>query len=94
METLLYTPEEIAKRGKEIYDQKIRAKVATARNKGKLLVLDVESGDYEISKEKFNDDLETDERLRSRHPNGVFFGLRIGYRTADKIGRSWKDLEE
>jgi hypothetical protein len=94
MRTLSLSPEEVSRRAKEIYDRDIRAKVGTPRNKGKLLVLDIESGDYEICKKRFEDDLKVDERLRARHPNGIFFGLRIGYRAADKIGRSWKDLEE
>jgi hypothetical protein len=84
MAELHYTMEEIARRGEEIYQQQLRARVEPG-NEGKILVLDVDTGDYEID----GDDLAADHRLRSRHPDSVFYGLRIGYPAADKIGGSW-----
>ena len=73
----LYSREEIAQRANEIYQRDIRSKVMP-QDKGKFLVLDIDSGDYEID----SDDLSAEEILRARRPDGVLFGLRIGYTTA------------
>ena len=40
-----YSREEIARRGEALYNQKIRPQVEAA-NRGKFLVIDVDSGDY------------------------------------------------
>ena len=55
----------------------IRPKVMP-QHKGKFLVLDIDTGDYEIDEE----DLQAEKRLRSRRPDGVLYGLRIGYTSA------------
>jgi hypothetical protein len=72
-----YTLEEIGRIGEQIYQRDIRDKVMP-QEKGKFLILDIESGDYEVDE----DDLRAEERVRARHPDGVFYGLRIGYKTA------------
>ena len=72
-----YTNEEIGRIGTEIYRRQIRPQVMP-QYKGKFLLLDIESGDYEIDE----DDTSAEERLRVRRPNGVLFGLRIGYTSA------------
>ena len=72
-----YSPEEVARLGNQIYQHDIRDKVLP-QHKGKFLVLDISSGDYEIDE----DDLSAEEVLRARRPGGVFFGLRIGYTSA------------
>src|SRR5438552_12138503 len=72
-----YTNEEIGRLGNEIYRRSIRDKVMP-QHKGKFLILDIESGDYEVDE----DDLSAEDRLRARRPDGVFFGLRIGYTSA------------
>jgi hypothetical protein len=69
-----YTSEEIRRRAEEIYRRDIRTKL-TPQDKGKFLVVDIESGDYEMD----DDDLSAAEILKARQPNGVFFGLRVGY---------------
>lgn len=79
-----YTTEEIARRAKMLYDQQIRAKVEEA-DRGKVLVLDIESGDYEID----SDRRAASDRAHARHPNGAFFAIRIGYPAMTKIGGSW-----
>src|SRR5437879_13085903 len=82
-----YTNEEIARIAHEIYRRDIRPQVMP-QHKGKFLILDIETGDYEIDE----DDLTAEERLRARRPDGVFFGIRIGYTSAytlaGKIGRA------
>jgi hypothetical protein len=82
-----YTPEEIGRIGTEIYRRQLRSQVMP-QHKGKFLILDIESGDYEIDA----DDTSAEERLRARRPAGVLFGLRIGYTSAYTLsGRMIED---
>ena len=83
-----YTPEEIARRGEELYDQQIRQKVEPG-NLGKILVLDIETGEYEIDE----DHLAANRRARARRPDAVLYGLRIGYPALGKIGGSWRNVK-
>jgi methanogenic corrinoid protein MtbC1 len=52
--------QEIARRGRELCERSIRAKVETEENIGKIVSINVETGDYEIG----NDLVETSLRLR------------------------------
>ena len=82
-----YSREEIGRIGEEIYHRDIRAHVLP-QHKGEFLVLDIETGDYEVG----TDDLQTEKRLRARQPNGVLYGLRIGYTSAYTLaGRMVED---
>jgi hypothetical protein len=76
-----YTTEEIVQRGEEIYQRDIRDRVE-AHNKGKFLVLDIDTGDYEIDA----DELAALERAAAKHPDGARYILRIGYPTAHRLG--------
>jgi hypothetical protein len=76
-----YSPEEVESRGEAIYEQQIRPKVET-QHKGKFLVLDVETGEYEIDDE----DLAATKRILAKRPDAVFYGLRIGYPAAYRLG--------
>jgi hypothetical protein len=75
------TAEEIGRRGQEIYDRQIRSQVETG-NRGKFLVLDVETGAYEMDA----DDLTASKRLLARLPEALLYGMRIGYPTAYRLG--------
>lgn len=77
MQQPTYTNEEIGRLGEDLYHRVIRPQVMP-EHKGKFLVLDIETGDYEIDA----NDLQAEKRLRDRHPNGVLYGLRIGYTSA------------
>lgn len=79
------TSEAIAARGEEIYQQQIRDKV-DPKYKGKFLVLDLETGDYEIDAE----DLVATDRLLAKHPNAVIYGVRVGFPAAYGIGFNFK----
>ncbi len=70
-----YITEEIARRGREVYEREVRRGVEP-EHRGRFLVLDVESGDYEIA----DDDLEASERLRERRPDALLYGFRVGER--------------
>ena len=70
-----YTPGEVASRGEKIYGQRIRDNVAGGAIGGKFVVIDIETGEYEIH----SDDLVATKRLLVKHPNAVVYGLRIGF---------------
>lgn len=75
-----YTPQDVESRGEAMYAQRIRDKVAS-EHKGKFLVIDVETGDYEIDA----DDLVATQHLLTTHPNAVIYGLRIGFPAAYRM---------
>jgi hypothetical protein len=74
--------QEIMQRGKELYEQQIRAKVETPENIGKIISIDVESGDYEVD----SDLLTTCRRLQARHEHAVLWTERIGFNAVYAIG--------
>lgn len=65
--------EEIVPRGREIYDNAVRPGLGP-EDEGGFVVIDVESGDYEISK----DEEEAFARAEERHPEALFYVLRVG----------------
>ena len=76
-----YTPEEIAARGEAIYDRDIRPKVEGTHD-GKFLVLDIETGEYEIA----DKDITATKRALNKRSEAVLYGLRIGRRAAYRLG--------
>lgn len=68
-----YTTEEIARRGTEIYERKLRQEMER-EHQGQFVVVDVTSGDYEVADE----DLEASERLLARRPEAMLYGQLIG----------------
>ncbi len=76
-----YSREEVATIGEAIYDQDIRSSVERD-NRGKHLVLDIETAEYEVDE----DDLAATKRMLAKHPNAVLYGLRIGYPAAYRLG--------
>jgi hypothetical protein len=83
MPDTLQSPEEIARRGEELYQQQIRAKVeASEQNIGKMIVVDVKTGDYEID----DSGLAANDRLRARRPDAEPYAMRIGYNAVYGFG--------
>lgn len=76
-----YTKEEIAARGKAIYDNQLRAQLEPAHT-GKYLVIDIETGEYEID----SDGSAASLRAFQKKPEGVRYGMRIGYPAWGRIG--------
>jgi len=76
------SPEEIEQRGEAIYAKKIREKT-TAADKGKFVVIDVTTGDYEIAEEDITASLRM---LEKGYCGDNFYGIRIGHRTAYHLG--------
>lgn len=73
-----YSTQEIVERGKELYEQQIREKVEAEENLGKFVIIDIETGDFEIN----DDEIAASQRAHARHPGGAFFGMRIGYQAS------------
>lgn len=76
-----YTKEEIVRLGREIYDREIRERVEPEHD-GEFVVVDVESGHYEIAA----DGITAARRIRERSPEAVLCFLRVGSPTAYRIG--------
>lgn len=81
MATAELTTKEIVRRGQEIYDRDIRHKVE-AEHHGKFLVVDIDSGDYEIDGEV----IAAVDRLEERKPDAVTYGVRVGFKYAYHFG--------
>ena len=81
MSNTLHSPHAITMQAKAMYEQRIRAQVETA-NIGKYIVIDVDSGDYEMD----TDEVTAMKRAARKHPNGSFHVLRVGHRAMGHIG--------
>ena len=78
-----YSTDEIVARGKEIYEKQLRQKLE-AQNLGKFLVIDIETGDYEMDE----DDVTASRKASRKKPGGARFGMRIGSPTSGTIGNA------
>ena len=79
-----YSSVEITRRGQELYEQSIRNLIETQENLGKIISIDIETGDYEIG----DDLISTGDRLFARHPGAALYGARIGYNAVYAVGGS------
>jgi hypothetical protein len=66
---------EIVRRGEEIYTARLRERLETEENLGKILVIDIETGEYEID----SDPLTASHRALAKHPGAAIYALRIGH---------------
>ncbi|MBW4476274.1 MAG: hypothetical protein KME54_05200 [Tolypothrix brevis GSE-NOS-MK-07-07A] len=78
MQNILLSREEVARRAKEIYENSIRQQVKTEENIGKMVIIDIETGEYAVDKT----DIESAYLLRKKNPLARLFGIRIGYKVA------------
>jgi len=78
-----YSKEEFARRGDEIYERDLRPHIE-AGNEGKFIVIDIETGAYEIDA----DELVASDRLLARHPDAQVWLRRVGSRYARHFGTS------
>ena len=79
------TTEELARRGQELYERNIRQKVEPEQI-GRFLVVDIESGDYEVA----DDELSASDRMLARRPHAKLYGLLVGRDHAYRLGgRAW-----
>ena len=76
-----YSSNEIAERGQALYEREIQGSLA-ASDRGKILVLDIETGEYELDA----DGLAAVQRARAKNPDGAFYVLRVGQSAAYRLG--------
>lgn len=72
-----YGPGEITALGESIYKEQIQARIGSVR-KGTFVVIDIETGDYEIDPR----DATATWRLLKRNPDAVTHAVRVGHRAA------------
>lgn len=77
------TSDEIIRRGQLLYEQQIRGKVEAAHH-GHYLVLDVETGEYEVDAREMS----AWRRVKEKVPDGAFYILRVGFSAAYRIGKT------
>ncbi len=74
--------EEITRCGKELYEKSIRSQVETAENIGKIISINVETGEYEIG-----DDLVViSRRLQAKQADAAIWAERIGFNAVYAVG--------
>lgn len=76
-----YTAEEVARRGDDIYERAIRARVEPT-NRGDIVAIDVDSGAYVIAENA----LAASERLLAERPGAEIWCVRIGHRALHRLG--------
>ena len=76
-----YSKEELAQRGQELYDSGIRQRVESG-NKGKIVAIDIETGEFEIDEKV----VPATNRLFERYPDAQPWVIRIGHRAVDHFG--------
>ena len=86
LETIFWTTEEVVAAGSKLYEQKIRTLVETPANIGKMLTLDVETGEYKIGINSIEGAIE----LKQNRPMARLFTVRIGH----DVGVSFGSLSE
>ena len=77
----LYSKEEFARRGDEIYESKIRPQVE-ADNYGKIVAIDIETGTFAIA----DDTLTASQKLLAKCPHAQTWVVRIGHRAVHRFG--------
>jgi hypothetical protein len=82
MQAILLSSEEVAKCAYRIFESKIRQEVETEENIGKMVIINVETGDYEVDETG----LQAAKSLQSKSPYARLFGIRIGYNVAASLG--------
>ena len=83
MDTEPHDRDDLARRGKDLYERRIRERVeAEVDNEGRFVAVDVESGDYEVAE----DALEASEGLRRRRPEASVYLMSVGRPTAFRLG--------
>jgi hypothetical protein len=78
VQNILLSREEVARRAKELYKNSIRQQVETEENIGKMVIIDIETGEYAVDKTG----IESAHFLREKNPLARLYGIRIGYKVA------------
>ncbi len=86
MTTPKYSIDEVCDRGEQIYEDQIKSLVEPSET-GKFVVIDIETGDYELDEVK----LEASIRLRDRRLDSIRYGAKVGSKYAYRMGRGADD---
>lgn len=78
---LRYSKEEIARRGKEIYETRVRPKVEEG-NCGKIVAIDIETEAFEVAENSIT----ASDLLLAHHPDARIWFERIGHCAVHRIG--------
>lgn len=78
MQAILLSREEVGKRARELYENGIRQQVETDENIGKMVIIDIETGEYAVDELG----IESARYLRKKNSLARLFGIRIGYKVA------------
>ncbi|HVT79672.1 MAG TPA: hypothetical protein VHM90_03365 [Phycisphaerae bacterium] len=89
MKTTVPMLSDVAVRGERIYQEKLRSLLEPA-HKGKIAVINIETGEYELDSEH----IVAIKRARARWPEGVFFSVRVGFETIAHIGSRFRSKAE
>lgn len=81
-QAIFWTVEEVAERAKQFYENGIRQQVESGDNIGKMIVIDAETGEYEVDK----NGVKTALKFKQKKPNARLFTMRIGYDVAIGFG--------
>ena len=73
-----FSGEEIVRRGEELYARQIQSEVETPANVGKIVSIDIETGEYAVDADPVAAGL----RVQAKHPDAAIYGKRIGYNAA------------
>ena len=76
-----YTTEEVVRRGREIYENEIRAEVEPEHD-GDFVVVDVTSGIWEVGR----DDVVVSDQVLQQNPEAVLYFMRVGRPAAYRMG--------
>jgi hypothetical protein len=79
-----FSAQEVKRRAEEIYARSLRQRLETDENIGKVLVIDIETGDYEMD----TDEIAATHRALAKHPGAALWALRIGYDVMHALGGS------
>ena len=82
--------DDIARRGETLHDEDIRVVVETEANTGKIISIDVETGEYAIG----DDPVRTARKLLVQHPDAAIWTKRIGYTAVYAVGGRIHPVDE
>jgi hypothetical protein len=84
-----YPKEEMVKRGDEIFEKKVKSQLK-GRDALDYVVIDIETGDYEVDA----DNLAACQRLRERVPDAQIYARRVASRYLHHFGgRIWSEAK-
>jgi hypothetical protein len=75
MKTILLSRQEVAHRAQQMYESGIRQQVHSEENIGRMVIIDIETGNYEVDE----DGLVSATHLSEKNPTARLFGICIGY---------------